>query len=85
VYQYATSLLASTAMTKSILDEKAKDKTTARDRYLTLLKSGGSDFPVTLLKKAGVDLTTSEPFRAAMQDMNDVMTEIESLLPASKK
>jgi oligoendopeptidase F len=85
VYQYATSLLASTALTKSILDEQAKGKATTRDRYLTLLKSGGSDYPVTLLKRAGVDLTTSAPFRAAMQDMNDIMTEIESLLPASKK
>ena len=77
--------MASTALTKSILDEQAKGKATVRDQYLTLLKSGGSDYPVTLLKRAGVDLTTSAPFRAAMQDMNDIMTEIESLLPASKK
>ncbi len=80
VYQYATSLIASTALTKAILDEQARGGTAARDRYLALLSAGGSDFPGNLLAKAGVDLTTSAPFLAAMQDMNAVMTQIESIL-----
>ena len=80
VYQYATSLIASTALTKAILDEQARGGIAARDRYLALLSAGGSDFPVTLLAQAGVDLTTSAPFLAAMQEMNAVMTQIESIL-----
>ncbi|MGA7745184.1 MAG: oligoendopeptidase F [Polyangia bacterium] len=80
VYQYATSLIASTALTKAILDQQARGTTVARDRYLALLSAGGSDFPVTLLARAGVDLTTSAPFLAAMQEMNALMTQIESIL-----
>jgi oligoendopeptidase F len=80
VYQYATSLIASTALTKAILDHQARGDTTARDRYLAMLSAGGSDFPGNLLERAGVDLTTSAPFLAAMQEMNAVMTQIESIL-----
>ena len=83
VYQYATSLVASSALTKAILDDQARGGTAARDRYLGLLSAGGSDFPGTLLAKAGVDLTTSAPFLAAMQEMNAVMTQIESILGAA--
>jgi oligoendopeptidase F len=82
VYQYATSLIASTALTKAILDDEARGGKTARDRYLALLAAGGSDFPGKLLDRAGVDLTTSAPFLAAMQEMNAVMTQIESMLSA---
>jgi oligoendopeptidase F len=80
VYQYATSLIASTALSKAILDDEARGGTAARDRTLALLSAGGSDFPGNLLAQAGVDLTTSAPFRAAMQEMNAVMTQIESIL-----
>ena len=83
VYQYATSLIASTALTKAILDEQARGSTTARDRYLAMLSAGGSDFPGNLLRRAGVDLTTSAPFLAAMQEMNEVMTQIEAILSAA--
>jgi len=82
VYQYATSLIASTALTKALLDGQAQGGTAARDRYLDLLSAGGSDFPGNLLAKAGVDLTSSAPFLAAMQEMNAVMTQIESILSA---
>jgi len=83
VYQYATSLVASTALSKSILDEEARGDSAARDRTLALLSAGGSDFPGNLLARAGVDLTTSAPFLAAMQEMNAVMTQIESILSAA--
>jgi oligoendopeptidase F len=83
VYQYATSLIASTALSKAILDEQARGGAAARDRYLALLAAGGSDFPGNLLAKAGVDLTTSAPFQAAMQEMNAVMTQIDSILSAA--
>jgi oligoendopeptidase F len=80
VYQYATSLVASTALAKAILEDEAQGGTAARDRYLKMLSSGGSDYPVALLKRAGVDMTTSTPFQAAMADMNATMDQIEAIL-----
>ncbi len=76
VYQYATSFTASAYLSEKIIagDEEAKRK------YLDLLSSGGSDYPVQLLKKAGVDLTTEEPFEMTMQKMNRIMDEMEELL-----
>jgi len=88
VFQYATSLVASTALSQAIRDDEAQGGTAARDRYLRLLSSGGSDYPVELLRKAGVDMTTSAPFQAAMADMNATMDRIEEILahaPAGEK
>jgi oligoendopeptidase F len=80
VYQYATSLVASTTLAKAIRAEAKGSSTRARDAYLLLLKAGGSDYPVELLKKAGVDMTTSVPFQAAIAEMNSTMDEMEKLL-----
>ena len=52
----------------------------ARDAYITMLSSGSSKYPIDLLKGAGVDMTTSAPFSAAMKEMNKVMDEIEAIL-----
>ena len=81
VFQYATSLTASGALSEEVL---AGDKD-ATKRYLELLKSGGSDYPIALLKKAGIDMTTSAPFELAMKKMNRVMDEIEQILDRRKK
>ena len=51
-----------------------------RDAYLGMLASGSSDDPIALLKGAGVDMTTSAPFAAAMREMNRVMDEMEKIL-----
>jgi oligoendopeptidase F len=83
VYQYATSVIASTALSKAIREEEAKGTTATRDRYLKMLSSGSSDYPVELLKRAGVDMTTSGPFQAAMADMNETMDQIEAILSRS--
>jgi oligoendopeptidase F len=83
VYQYATSLTASTLLSESILDEaarKGRPSTKARDAYLRLLESGCSKYPVDLLKDAGVDMTTSAPFDAAMREMTATMDRIEAIL-----
>ena len=76
VYQYATSFTASAALSEQIL---AGDKD-ATQRYMKLLASGGSDYPIELLKKAGVDMTTSLPFELTMKKMNRVMDEVEGIL-----
>ena len=76
VYQYATSFTASAALSELIMAGDA----TATQRYLELLSSGGSDYPINLLQRAGVDMTTSRPFELTMKKMNRVMDEIERIL-----
>ncbi len=76
VFQYATSYTASAAFSEMVL---AGDREMTR-RYLDLLSAGGSDYPVALLKKAGIDMTRSLPFELTMQKMNRVMDEMERIL-----
>jgi oligoendopeptidase F len=75
VYQYATSFVASTALSERLLTGESG----IVDTYLNLLSSGGSDYPISLLKKAGVDMTTSQPLDAMMLQLNHVMDEIETI------
>jgi oligoendopeptidase F len=76
VYQYATSFTASAALAERVLAGDAA----ARDRVLKFLSSGGSDYPVALLKQAGVDMTTREPLDLTMRAMNRVMDEMDTIL-----
>jgi oligoendopeptidase F len=81
VYQYATSIVASTALANGIRDEARRGKARPkRDAYLRMMSAGSSKYPIDLLKDAGVDMTTSAPFAAAMREMNAVMDEMEKLL-----
>jgi oligoendopeptidase F len=75
VYQYATSFIASTALAEKVI---AGDGKAAGD-YLELLRAGGSGYPIDLLGKAGVDMTTQAPMDACMRRLNQVMDEIETL------
>ncbi len=81
VYQYATAYTASAALSERTL---AGDKT-ATKKFIEFLSSGGSDYPINLLKKAGVDMTTSKPFELTMKKMNRVMDEMEIILDKMKK
>lgn len=76
VYQYATSLAASSLLAEEVL----RGQPGAVERYLGLLKAGSSDYPFELLKAAGVDLTTEEPYRAVVVRMNAIMDRIEEIL-----
>lgn len=76
VFQYATSFTASAALSEKVL---AGDPA-ATKRYLAFLGSGGSKYPIDLLKDAGVDMTTDEPLTLTMQKMNRVMDEMEKLI-----
>ena len=82
VYQYATSIMASSQIAANLRAEAAAQKpaTAARDAYLKMLSAGSSKYPIDLLKDAGVDMTTSAPFHAAMLEMNAVMDEMERIL-----
>jgi oligoendopeptidase F len=76
VFQYATSFTASAALSEKVLTGDQA----ALKRYLTFLGSGGSKYPIDLLKEAGVDMTTDEPLDLTMKKMNRVMDEMETLL-----
>jgi oligoendopeptidase F len=76
VYQYATSFTASTALAEKVINGEEG----AVESLLTFLSSGGSKYPIDLLKDAGVDMTTSEPFEKTMAAMNRTMDEIEKIL-----
>ncbi len=76
VYQYATSFTASAALSEKVL---AGDPA-ATKRYLTFLSSGGSKYPIDLLKDAGVDMTSDEPLNLTLQKMNRVMDEMEKII-----
>jgi len=75
VYQYATSMAGGAFFTDAILKEGAP----ARERFLNLLRAGGSDYPYDLYKRAGVDMATPGPYRALMARMNRLLDAIEAL------
>ena len=81
VYQYATSFTASTALSEKLL---GKEKG-AVEKYIEFLSAGGSDYPINLLKKAGVDMTTPQPFAKTMVAMNRIMDIIEGILEQKDK
>ncbi len=86
VYQYATSQVASASIANRMREEAGTTPSRASQAYLEMLKAGGSKYPIELLRAAGVDMTTSAPFEAAMREMNLVMDQIEAVLapPASR-
>jgi oligoendopeptidase F len=82
MYQYATSIIASSRIASEMRTEAAAKRpaTRQRDAYLRMLSQGSSKDPIDELKEAGVDMTTPEPFTAAMKEMNGIMDEMEKLL-----
>jgi oligoendopeptidase F len=82
LFQYATSLTISTALAQAIRADAGHG---AADRYLAMLQAGGSAFPIDLVRRAGVDPTTSVPFDAAVREMTGVMDEMEQILARQKK
>jgi len=76
VYQYATSFTASTAISEAILGGEEG----AVERTIEFLSAGGSDYPIPVLKKVGVDMMTRDPFDKTIAAMNRVMDQIEEIL-----
>ena len=76
VYQYVTGFSAANALASQILNEGEP----ARARYVNFLKSGGSDYSIELLKKAGVDMSSPEPVRITIQRFEQRLGELEKLL-----
>jgi oligoendopeptidase F len=75
VYKYATGIISAISIVRSILEQGEP----ALQRYFKFLRSGGKTDPVSILKEAGVDLTTKAPFEAAMQEFKDTLEEFKKL------
>lgn len=76
VYKYATGFSAAASFAKQILDEGEP----AVERYTGFLKSGGSDYSINILKKAGVDMSTPQPIEQAMSVFEELLQEMEELV-----
>lgn len=77
VYQYATCFASSAQIYDRMNQGSKKEKQVATESYLNLLKSGGNDYPMNQLKKAGVDLTQPEPFLAVIQQFDELVDQLE--------
>lgn len=76
VFQYATGFSAAVAIANRILTEGEK----AVEDYKRFLSSGGSSDPISLLKIAGVDMSTPEPVNSALSLFGELIEEMEQLL-----
>ncbi|HZK33290.1 MAG TPA: oligoendopeptidase F [Tissierellaceae bacterium] len=76
VFQYATGFSAAVDLSQKIL----KEGTSAVNKYINFLKSGSSDYPINVLKKAGVDMTTKEPVDNAMKLFKELVDEMDKLI-----
>ena len=76
VYKYATGFSAATSLSQQILNEGEP----ALEKYLEFLKSGGSDYPLELLKKAGVDMNSPAPVKDALKRFEDILNQFEELV-----
>lgn len=75
VYQYATSIAGAAQFSDAIVRERKP----AAERFLNLLRAGGSDYPYELYKRAGIDMATPAPYEALIARMNRIMDDIEAL------
>lgn len=80
VYQYSTSLIYATALAEKIV----KEGQPAIDKYYNILNGGSSDYPIELIKKAGLDPLSSEAFDLTIAKMNSVMNQIDEILNKKK-
>lgn len=75
VYKYATGFSAATSFSKQIMEDGAP----AVDRYINFLKSGGSDYSINILKKAGVDMSSPQPIRETISVFKELIEEMENI------
>lgn len=76
VYQYATGVSAAVALAQKIRD----DGEPAAEAYREMLKAGGSDYSLNILRRAGVDLTSPESVRTALEELERTVIEMERLV-----
>jgi oligoendopeptidase F len=78
VYQYATGIVAANSLARDVLSGRSG----APERYTRFLASGGSDYPLTLLRQAGVDLESPAPYEATFRAVDAKLDALEALLDA---
>ena len=76
VYKYATGFSAAVTIATGIYEGKPG----VRDAYFAFLKSGGSDYPLNLLKKAGVDFEGGAPVKACMQAFASALVDFKKIM-----
>ncbi len=76
VYQYATGISAATAIAKGIIEYKPN----AVQNYRNFLTKGGSDYPIELLKIAGVDMASPQPIEDALEYFAELLAELKTLI-----
>ncbi|MBI9060299.1 MAG: oligoendopeptidase F [Labilibaculum sp.] len=85
VYQYATCFASSAKLYKDVTEGSKADKKAALERYITLLQSGGNDFPMEQLKKAGVDLSKPEAMLAVIDQLDKLVDQLAIEIEKVKK
>lgn len=76
VYQYATGISAAQALSRRVLSGGEKE----RNDYLSFLSAGSSQYPIDVLKLAGVDMRTKEPVESAMRHFSELVDALEELI-----
>lgn len=76
VYQYATSFAAATALANKVVHGTEQE----RDAYINFLKSGSSDYPTEIMKRAGVDMTRADYLRDAFDTFEKRLNEFEKIV-----
>jgi oligoendopeptidase F len=77
VYQYATCYASSAQLIQKITSGSVEERREGVERFLELLRAGGSDYPMNLLKRAGVDLSTPAPAEAVVRQLDKRVTQLE--------
>ena len=77
VYQYATCFASSAQLVNAMTTGSAESRQAATARYLTLLQSGGNDYPMAQLKRAGVDLTQRATVQAVVDQLDTLVSQME--------
>jgi len=80
VYQYATCFASAAKLGTDILSSDMAVREAAVDTYFTLLKAGGSDYPMDLLRRAGVDLSQPETVQAVSHQLEQLVSQLETEL-----
>jgi oligoendopeptidase F len=78
VYQYSTCFASTARLMQNIRSSEDSVRREAVHRYLALLEAGGSDYPVTLLQRAGVDLTQPDTIRAVSVHLDELVTKLDA-------
>ena len=83
VYQYATCFASAARISEGIMRGSEPERRQVRDRFLTLLSSGGNDYPMEQLRRAGIDLSQPDTVLAIVNQLDALVTRLEGELTAA--